>query len=355
MNILYRTLIILKAIEMMAKRKTFFRDRYFPTSKSDIFPTEEVLVEYKSGNKKMAPCVMPRKGGITIEREGYTTKRYTPPYIAPQRVLTIDALNAKGFGENLYSNTTPEQRQAEILRTDIRELGEMIDTREEFIASQAMLNNGYILKHYADQYGSGNYEEFEMRFYEGASNPALYTPTVNWSEPTADIIADLRAMILMLTSKGLPVSDLIVAPDVANVIINNEKLQKILDNRNIQIGSIAPKELPNGVAHIGTINVFGKMLDILSYDETYEDETGAIKQFMPAGKVILTAPKCGRGLYGAVSQIEQGDGNFHTYMAKRVPKVTVDVNSDVRTLKETSRPLFIPRSANPWVTADVLA
>ena len=80
--LIYRTVTMLAAIQAMPAHRTFLRDRYFPTTapvngvSEDFFPGEEVLVEYRNGSKKIAPCVMPRKGGITIEREGYKTFSY---------------------------------------------------------------------------------------------------------------------------------------------------------------------------------------------------------------------------------------------------------------------------------------
>ena len=35
-------------------------------------------------------------------------ERYTPPFVAPRRVLTLDELRKRGFGEALYSQLTPE-------------------------------------------------------------------------------------------------------------------------------------------------------------------------------------------------------------------------------------------------------
>lgn len=352
---LYKTQTMLAAVKQMLPHRTFLRDRYFPTNdRTDMFPTNDVLVEYRDGNKKMAPVVMPRKGGITIEREGYTTMRYTPPLVAPQRPLTIDDLNKKGFGESLFSGRTPAQRQAEILGDDLAEFDLMISAREEHIAAQCLINNGYVLKQYADKYGSQEFEEFEIRFYDEVSNPSQYTPTVNWNEATADILGDLSAMIRMLTSKGLAATDLIVNPDVADVLINNAVIQKLLDNARINLGNITPTLLPNGAASIGKINVLGRMIEIISYDEQYEDESGALQYYIPSGQVILTAPAAGRGLYGAVTQLEQATGNFHTYMGRRIPKYLSDAKSEVRELKVSARPLFIPRNRNPWVSAKVL-
>lgn len=352
--LIYRTATMLAAVRQMPSHRTFLRDRYFPTQDStDIFPTEEVLIEYKDGSKKMAPCVMPRKKGITIVRDGYTTKRYTPPFVAPQRSLTIDDLNKKGFGENLYSEITPEQREAQVLGQDLEEFETMISAREEYMAAQALTNNGYDLRHYADKYGSSEFDDFEIRFYSGNNNPAEYTPSENWDDPGADIFSDLQAMIFMLTSRGLPATELVMSPDVAGTIINNPQFTKFLDIRNYNLGSIAPEILPAGAALLGRINVYGRTVDLLTYDETYEDDDGDTQPYVPAGTVILTAPSCGRGLYGAVSQIEESDGKFHTYTGRRVPKYLSDAGSDVRTIKLSSRPLLIPRNANPWVTAKV--
>lgn len=66
----------------------------------------------------------------------------------------------------------------------------------------------------------------------------------------------------------------------------------------------------------------------------------------------MTAPSAGRGLYGAVSQIEQSDGAWHTYMGRRVPRHWTEKNA--RELTVSARPLFIPRTKNPFISATVL-
>ena len=61
-------------------------------------------------------------------------ERYTPPFVAPRRVLTLDELRKRGFGEALYSQLTPEQRQQTLILRDADELGELITNREEALA-----------------------------------------------------------------------------------------------------------------------------------------------------------------------------------------------------------------------------
>lgn len=354
MNIdILNTHSLLMAVEQLTPAKTFLRDRYFPTNAAtDIFSTDDVLVDYKDGSKRLAPFVAPRKEGVTVLRDGYTTQRYTPPYIAPRRPLTIDDLNKRGFGEALFSQLTPEERQATFLLKDAAELGELISRREEAMAAETMLNNGCVMKHIGDDVD--NPEEFEILFYAGATNPDVYSPQKSWDDPDADIYSDLKAMIQMKTKKGLGATELVCASDVAAAIIDNAKVQKYLDIHNYNLGTVDPKELPEGASLVGVLNIYGRMLSIISYDETYEDENGSDVAFIPAGHAILTAPAAGRCLYGAVTQLEQADGEFHTYAGARVPKYISSAENNSRTLTVKSRPLMIPNNKGAFLAAEVV-
>ena len=350
---LYKTQTMLAGIQQMTPVTAFLRDRYFPTGAGDLFPTEEVLIEYKdSTGHKMAPVVLPRKGSISVEREGYTTERMAPPLVAPSRPLTIDDLNKKGFGEDLFSNKTPAQRQAEILAQDLVDFDQMITTREEYIAAQCIFNNGYVLKQYADKYGTEG-KEYELRFYGAEGNSAVYAPSTMWSATDADIQGDLFQMIRMLTTKGNNATEVLLGSDVADALMKNATIQKLMDLARYNVGEIAPTALPQGAARLGRLNIRGRMIDLLTYDGTYvNEETGVVESFVPAKKIAVTAPGAGRGLYGAVNQMEQTDGQWHSYMGRRVPRYWAE--KDGRELTVSSRPLFVPKTKDCFITAEVL-
>lgn len=349
----YDTHTLLMAVQQLAPARTFLRDRYFPTNDaSDLFSTEDVLVEYRDGVRKLAPFVAPRKGGVTMLRKGYTMERYTPPFVAPRRILTLDELRKRGFGEALYSQLTPEQRQQVLIMRDADELGGLITNREEAMAAETMLTNGCIMRHIADD--ADKDDEMEIRFYTEDSNPAVYTPTVKWNAAGAKIRADLGAMTRMLTRRGLRAADLVCSPDVADAIVENPDIAGILDNRRYEMGNVAPEELAPGAAVMARLNINGRIISVISYDETYTDDNGDDQLYIPSGKCILTAPAAGRTCYGAVSQVEQADGEFHTYTGRRVPKYVSSADNNTRTLTISSRPLMIPNNKNPWIVADVL-
>ena len=217
MNI-YKTKTMIGAINQMEPVHSFLRDRYFPTTSADLFPSDEVLVEFKNGNnRKLAPIVVDGHDGITVGRNGYKTFRMEPPIVAPKRSLTVDDLRKKGFGEELFSGMTPAERQAMLLAQDLTELDELHANREEYMAALCMFNNGYTLRQYADEYGDAdNFKTYEMKFYEGEVNPATYTPGAKWDASTSDKLADLHQMIRMLTTAGNAATDVLLGADSAD-------------------------------------------------------------------------------------------------------------------------------------------
>lgn len=351
---LTKTYTLLKAYEAIPPVTSFLKDRYFPTdAMTDVFNTSEVLVDYKDNGKKAAPFVAPSVGGMIIERSGFTTDKFEPPLIAPARSLSIDDLKKRGFGEAVFSNVSPEQRKTLLTLRDLQELDQMTTRREEIMAAETMINSKCVMKHITDASSPATSpDEKVIQFYTGGSNPNVYVPSVGWEASGAKILQDIYAMSQMLTNKGLPAEELIVSGDVADAIINDPTLQKLLDNSRMNLGGIAPLTLPAGASHIGTLNVFGKMIKIIAYTETYEDDEGTITPYIPAGTVILTAPACGRGLYGAVTQLEL-DGEFYTYPGRRVPLYRPDFEKNTRKLVLSSCPVLIPRSKGCWISAKV--
>ena len=347
----YETHNLLMAVEQLTPPTTFLRDRYFPTNDAtDVFSTNDVLVEYKDGSKRVAPFVAPRKGGVTILRSGYEVQRFEPPFVAPRRMLTIDDLNKRGFGEALLSQLTPEIRQRTLILKDAQELSDMISRREEVMAAEVMQTNACVMKHIADDADVA--DEKYIQFYTG-DNDAVYTPSANWAKDYTGIGADLAAMARLLTKRGLPASELVVGADAADAILGNTEIQKLLDIKNYNAGRIDPKTLPHGATHIATLNVKGRLIDVICYDEEYT-EGAETKSYIDPKTVILTAPAAGRTLYGAVSQVEQTDGLFHTYTGKRVPKYLSNAEGNTRSLTLSACPLLIPNNKNPFIVAKVL-
>lgn len=358
----YETHTLLMAVEQIPPAPSFLRDRYFPTNDAtDLFTTDDVLCEYRDGNRKLAPFVAPRKGGVTVLRDGSTMRRFTPPFIAPKRPISIDDLKKRGFGEALYSQLTPEQRQQMLILRDAADMSDLITRREEYLSAQIMLNGGCVMKHIADDPVEG--DELEIRFYEGDSNPYQYTPTIKWDQDNAVILKDLKAAAAVMVKRGVRVADLVCSPDVADAVTENKVVIDLMDKRHVDIGEISARLIDTEkyptASIVAVLNVDGRIINVISYGESYEElkpdgKTYEEKLFIPSGKSVLTAPAAGRMIYGAVSQVEQADGQFHTYAGRRVPKYLASAEGNTRSLTITACPLAMPNRKGAFLAINAL-
>lgn len=152
--------VILQAIsEEIVPKVSFFKDRYFPTGAGDIFKANEVLTEYRSGDRKLAAFVDQKAGDIPIGRRSYEVHSYKPAYIAPSRLLTLDELTKRGFGEALYPGMDEAQRAARLLADDMNDMENRIARREEWMAAETMIGNGCVMQEYIDGATKGDVAE----------------------------------------------------------------------------------------------------------------------------------------------------------------------------------------------------
>ena len=342
------TAVLLAAYKQQKAPNTFLQNRYFPDG--TVFNTPQVLVEYKDGNQKLAPFVSPEVAGKVVRRDGYEANAYKPAFIAPKRALTIDNLNQKGFGEALYGELTPAERAVKITADDLTEMDEMIVRRIEQMSAQVLQENALTMNHYGDD--NKLVETKKIEFFNG-ENQAVYTPNVDWNEADADILGDIAAIALELAKRGLPATDVILGTEAADAFLNNEKVQKLLDNRNFNIGVVDPTENYPEAVFLGQINCKGYKMNFIQYAATYEAEDGSIKPYIDPKVAIVTAAACGVTNYGAITQIDYGNTEFSTHAEKRVPLYSI--KDQVREVALRTAPLVQPKHKNAFIKATVIS
>jgi hypothetical protein len=331
---IYSTRTMLKAVALMMPINTFFRDTFF--GKTETFLTEKVDVDFKKGKRKMAPFVAPRIGGKVMDRQGFTTKTYGAPKIAPERILTIDDVNKRSLGEDIYSSRTPEERAREILANDMIELDDFITRREEWMCREILLNGKITMA------GEGYEEVVDYNFTnkESLTGADLWTDYAN-SDPLADL-KRWRQTVIQKTGKAPTIA--VFASDVVDTFINHTKVKEVLNTLRLNMGLIEPSVQSEAITFIGKLPSLG--LEIYSYDEWYLDDNNVEQPMVPNGTVILGSRDMNKRLYGAVTQVE--NGQFVTIEGTRVPKSWVDEDNEVRKLRITARPLPAPDDVDSW-------
>ncbi|MCD8355869.1 MAG: major capsid protein [Clostridia bacterium] len=354
---IYSTYYMDAAIKEKGQIYTFIRDRYFGGTPL-LFQTEEVIVDYDDGEGNLiAPFVIPRIGKVPVLRSGYETKRLTPAYIAPSREIDADVLRTRRAGESILSTMTPEQRERQYLLDDLSMLDDMITRREEWMCMQTMLDNACTMTHIGNNGEKGI--DLTAKYYDG-TNTGVFKPTAAWMTGTetkrGNWYDDICKQIESLSEAGRSVTDVIVGADVAEIMLTDPWVIKMMDNRRIELGTIDPRWQPNGITNLARLNFGGVELDVFTYRGTYQNHTinkKAEKQtltttpYMPKSAVVLAAANTGIMRYGAVTQVEM-DKQFHTRTGTRITKHMVSEQSNNEETIVTSRPIAAPKIKSPW-------
>lgn len=345
---LFEPRTMMEAIRRMAPVNTFLRDTFFKSPLT--FDTKTVEVDFYKGKRKVAPFVHPKIGGKTVENAGYQTNIFTPALVAPDKITTADDLMNRVPGEPLYGGMSPAERGAVKLGQDLAELDEMITRREELMAAQALFTGKIPVK------GEGLDYEIDFQF----TNKVTLSGTDLWSDTAnSDPIADLESWYLQVQIAGLLNPDVcIMANDASNAFINHPKVQKLFDLRQINIGKIDTKLLPNGVTYVGRLEKLG--LDIYVYNEWYLDDwtdpaNPTNKPMVPNGVVSLLSTRARYSMaYGAVTLINQESEQFYTVEGKRIPDSWIEKKPARRFVQLNSKPLPVPHEVDSWYVATVL-
>jgi hypothetical protein len=341
---LFNTRTMLQALEELRTPNTFLLRKFFTTQRE--CPTKSVDIDIYKGKRRVAAYVNRRAQGQSIDRIGYSTHTYDPPYLKPKMVTTVDDLLTRLPGENVYSPMSPEQRANVQLGKDLAELDSIITRSEELQAKQALFD-GKIEVHDVD----GNDVVDDIDFQRSATHTIDLTATgeVSWDESGAQPLKDLRTWRrLNLQDSGLSSDIVIMGSDAVDTFLGNAEVQEKLDNYRMELGQLVMEAQELGVTYIGRI----EGLDIYSYDEWYIDpSTGTEGALVPANKVLVgsTKARCER-VYGAIDDASNG-----VFAVARYPKTWVENDPSVRFLQLHSAPLLVPVQVDAFTVATVQA
>ena len=347
---IYEPRTMMGVIRKLPPVHTFFRSTFF--SREKTFVTKSVDMDYKKGARKLAPFVSREIGGKVVPNTGYTTETYTPPFIAPDRVTTIDDILDRQPGESLYSGRTPAQRAVIQMSEDFTDLREMILRREEWMCAQAMLTGKIVVL------GEGVKDTIDFRFTNliDISKDAKR----KWKGGTVqNKYADLKAWHEKVQKEGFTNCNVcIMASDVVTEFLMDEQIRKLLDVKNYALAVIKPTQKENNVTYIGTIHELG--LDLYQYNEWYVDDwtdpaTPVELPMVPAGTLMMASTHAKYSMYyGAISILNQRTEKWETVAGKYVPDTFIKKRPDRRFLSLQSAPVPVPHEVDSWITVKVM-
>lgn len=343
---IYSTRAQLAAIEQQPRLYTFLYDTF--AHENAPIEDDKAIYDYRKGTERLAPVVHPGAGGVVMPRDGYSTREIGFATIAPERIIENSDLAGRSFGEKVLGAMTPQERERKMLAKDQIEMREAIQRRREHMVRQVLLTGALGLFQYTNE--GRDLQPTVVADYQFTNT---YTPTTPWGNSGSDINGDMKAIFDLVYDGGGNVDIIVVAPDVANVMLANDAYLKLLDLRNADAGSVNAKYLDKGVRFIGK-NIDG--VDIYSLSGKFLDDDGQRKDLMPSGKLIAGSRGMLEVYHGPVTQVEAEDSQAQhkTYIKKEVPLRYGSIASNAIKNRITSRPTVVPKNVDGWCVASVL-
>lgn len=310
-------------------RDTFFGAREFP-------PTPMIEFDFRRGRRRMAPFVAPVIGGKLMERQGYETRSFRAPRIAPVRALRTPDLEPRLIGENIYQPRTAAARAAELLAEDSIFLDEAITRREEWMCREVLINGSLTIT--ADRGYVMNVNYLESADGAVSNHEAI---AVKWDTDGSDPLGDLeRARLNVLKESGVAPNVALFGASARAAFINNASVQNLLHNRRFELGFIQPVIESDQVIRFGTV----PGLELYEYSEYFEDDAGTLFPMLPDDLVLLASTRVpNKIVYGAFTQLEDvKTKRFVTYQTARIPFVYGDEEDGQLFYRLTACPLPMP-------------
>lgn len=339
---LFTTAAVIEGIIIRQPVSSFIRDMFF--SGRDFVDSDAVQVDTYRGGKSLAPFVLPLEGQVVGRRKPFTRAFVEAPIIAPARVITLREAKRPGWGENPYNYKSPEERVANLIAQDTADMDDEIGRTEEFMVCECMFK-GKIPINYRNK--------TSVVIDYGFTNTTALAKY--WTDPTADPLADLRLAQQSLNANGYSGNVAVYSPEAWNALMGN---QKVIDSMKVTLPGLAPMtsvglpEAPAGVAQGPSFTnpIMQNWIYSASYTKSVTaTPAGVVTPYVPKGSVLIGSSNVkNRIIYGQVTQIEQEDGQFHSYLLDRVPKIECNVNKNLYMYTITSRPVPVPLDLLSW-------
>lgn len=295
---LYDTLTLLGMFERLdIQPRQFFFKRFFPTVIN--FETEEIMFDKISSTRRIAPYVSPYVQGRAQALPGITSTTFKPAYVKPKATVTPSMAIKRRPGERIGGGTMSLQQKLNRVMLQILEDHEnQIARREEFMAIEIMRTGKLTVE-------SPEFPKMVVDFGRPNGHTTALTSGDRWGETGVKPLADLLEWgNLVHAASGVFPVDVIMDPLAASLLVSDEAVAKIMDNRRQRSGDLelAGTMSGNDAVYIGTIGQF----NFYQYQQIYTDDAGASQKMIPDYSVFMTNAQGFEGFatYGAILDVD---------------------------------------------------
>jgi len=345
---------MLALYESMAS-PTRFLTGLFLTPPQNFYNSAEVEVDGVRFGEEISIVVQNLTvGGRENSADLYTNKRFKAPIHKEVGTLNSFDLINRMAGDDPFADINFQANATTKAFMIISKIEDKIRRSIEVQASQILQTAVLDLK---DENGSTLYSlDFKGK--------ATHFPdaATEWDNASANPIADLESLADVIRKDGLQNPDQIIMGDRAfREFIDNDLVKERLDNRRIELGTIAPVAMrSDGGVYKGTVQVGNYNMDVWTYSGYYVDpQSGLSVPYISPRKVIMRA-SVGRldATFGAIPRFVNPDTRVLPFLPPRLSSVSggmdlftnawVTPDGEQLILSAGSRPLLIPTAIDTY-------
>lgn len=252
----------------------------FRTPAQNFHDTEEVEIDIERSGEDIATVITDLSTGTHLNNfDGFTNKTFTPPIYHEQAGINAFELMGREVGQNPFESTSFNAKAILRAMRHFRKLEAKVRRAVELQAAQVLQTGTLTLK---DAKGADSYVlDFKPK--------ATHFPTAGtvWGQTGDSKVADLLALAEVIRSDGLSNPDRLEFGEKAFAeFLRDEEVQTLLENRRMELGSVAPQTRGNGGTYQGHIWLGSYRFEMWTYSGRYKDpQTGASTRYWKTGNV----------------------------------------------------------------------
>lgn len=318
-------------------RVFFSRQINFETQYIDF---ELVNRRYKS----LAPFVAPNVQGRVVARKGSSMQRFSPAYIKMKGPVDPSMVIARVAGETPYQPLSNAQRRLAVIAEIMREHDTRYQNRLEWLGARAIIDGVVTIE-------GEDYPAQTVNFQRDPSLTVTLTGAATWDQATADPLADLRAVrASAFRLSGSKITRIIFGTNAWALFFKAMGFDKpeagsLLDTRFRGSDTNVTRVWDgfDGAEYMGNLSGRAGMgnIELWTYSETYDDETGAEQPFLNPNDVVGVGAVDGVQCFGAIHDAQAGYRAIPVFQ-----KNWIQEDPSVEYLLFQSAPLLVPGEPN---------
>lgn len=351
----YGTEFLLGAYGVIDRPRRFLLELFFPYVQT--FETEKVAFDKVDRARRKAAFVSPMVEGKVMRDRGFQTTDFSPAYVKPKHAVDMSRPLKRRPGERLLGAMSPLERYNRAISDNLELEDDAISRTEEWMAAQILLNGAVTVS-------GPDHPTMTVDYLRPVAHTVALTGGAAWVKAAilAGAVSPLQALrawnTTVMLNSGYNATVVIFDPLAADLFLLDPAIRQILDNRvntpingefaigNLKLGGVNAGAIGEEVKYLGRVAEF----ECFVYSQSWVDEDGTVKPYMPANSVILASPQGFQGTrcYGAIRDKKAG-----LKALERFPKMWDEEDPSVTYTMTQSAPLPVAGWAEASLAATV--